>query len=77
MLLLVQQLPLQLHWIFPSQTGSAVAHFPVGLVIGINFVLFNMESNTLLDSRYEALHSQIFNTVSTCNSISIKHKLLF
>lgn len=59
-----QQLPLQLHWIFPSQTGGAVTHSPAGLV-GADGVFLLEGGDSLLDSRHQPLHSQILNTVST------------
>lgn len=71
---LVHQLPLQLHWIFPSQAGSAVAHSLAGLVTGADhLVLLLLGGDSLLDSWHQALHSQILNTVSTYNDSSSVH----
>ena len=69
-----QQLPLQLHWIFPSQAGSAVARSVAGLVTRADHLVLLLEgSDSLLDSWYQALHSQILHTVRTyTNSSSVK-----
>lgn len=48
---LVHQLPLQLYWIFPSQTGCAVTHSLAGLVTGADHLVLVLEGgDSLLDS---------------------------
>lgn len=66
--MMVHQLPLQLYWIFPSQAGSAVTHSPAGPVTGADHLVVLNGGNSLLDSRYQALHSQILDAVSTCTT---------
>ncbi|PWA14514.1 hypothetical protein CCH79_00011198 [Gambusia affinis] len=61
LLLLLSQLPLEFYWIFPSQTGRAVAYFLVGADI-----LLLEGGYSLLDSRDESLHGQILDAVGAC-----------
>lgn len=66
------ELPLQLHWILPSQAGDAVAASLAGHV-GADDLLTLHGADTLLHGRHQALHTQVLNTVGPCKESSGAH----
>lgn len=66
------QLPLQLHWILPSQAGDAVAASLAGRV-GTDDLLTLHGADPLLHGRHQALHTQVLNTVCPCKESSGAH----
>lgn len=63
----VHQLPLQFHWVFPSQAGGAVA----ASLAGADHLVALQGGDSLLDGRHQALHSQILNTVGPCRTARV------
>lgn len=66
----VHQLPLQFHWVLPSQAGSAVAASLAGRV-GADHLVALQGGDSLLDGRHQALHGQILNTVGPCRTAQV------
>lgn len=63
---MLQLLPFQLNRVFPRQASGAMAHSFIGLAV-IDHLVFVLEGgNSPLDSRNQALHSQVLDAVGTC-----------
>lgn len=75
LLVVLVELPLQLHGVFPRQAGGAVTHSLARDATGAELALLE-GGDSLLNSRDEALHSQICNTVCSCAAWFNKHKPL-